>query len=177
MNKEKTITIIGIILIAIPFFTNWMSVEWEFLFFITAAILFGFFKIDSRILILPAILTLAFIPFLLIIKNQALAETLAIYVYYLLVVGVILQIVEYKRKSKNKLDLEILLKKEHIDILHLFGLAAIVGFGILYLFNKNFQKQFIIIFGVYALTILLYGVFYLLKQDKLQNPKTQRQEQ
>lgn len=175
MQKEK-ITLIGLILIAIPFFTDWMSVEWEFLFFIAAAILFWIFKIDSRILILPAILTLAFIPFLLINKLESLAETLAIYVYYLLVVGVILQIIEHIKKTNHLFTIEQLLKKIYLDYLHLFTLAGLLGLAILYIFNSNFSKEFAIMLGIYVLSTLLYGISYLLKQDNLQNKKIQMQE-
>ena len=169
-KKEKIIAAIGILLVTIPYLFDFASVEWEFLFFIGAVILYGIFRIDSRILILPAILTLAFLPFLLIVKLEALAETLAIYVYYLLVVGVILQIIEYKRK-KNKLLLEKFLKKKVIDYLHLFALAALTGFGILYLFNNKYTIQITMVFGVYSVTVLLYGIFYLIQQDKSQRKK------
>jgi hypothetical protein len=94
------INIIGIIL----FFQDKISIEWAFVFFILTTFLFGITKTDSRFLILPAILGLAYLPFLLIAKKEAFAENIAIFVYYWLVVGVILQIIEYKYVKHMNVD-------------------------------------------------------------------------
>ncbi|MEK6800968.1 MAG: hypothetical protein AABY05_03470 [Nanoarchaeota archaeon] len=80
------------------------SLEWAFLGFILISIIFYLVKIDSRFLIFPALLLLITLPFLLLFKQQAIAETIAVYVYYFLVVGVILQIIEHFKKTENSLS-------------------------------------------------------------------------
>jgi len=82
------------------------SVDWAFLGFIIAAVVIYDTKIDSRFMILPALLILGFIPFLLISKNNNIAETFAIFVYYFLVIGVFLEVVEYMKKTENSLVFE-----------------------------------------------------------------------
>jgi len=59
------------------------------------------FVIDSRIAAAVALILLSSIPFLLIGKKEHLAETMAIYAYYFLVITVITQIREYMRESKK----------------------------------------------------------------------------
>lgn len=86
--------------------TKTYSIEWAFLGFFIASVIIYDAKIDSRFLILPSLLLLSYIPFLLIGKFNVLAETIAIYVYYFLVCGVILQIIENIRKTENRLDFD-----------------------------------------------------------------------
>lgn len=78
--------------------TRYYSIEWAFLGFIIATVIVYDSKADSRFLILPSLLLLGYIPFLLIGKYNALAENIALYVYYFLVCGVVLQIIEHLRK-------------------------------------------------------------------------------
>jgi len=80
------------------------SIEWAFVGFVISAVVFAIAKIDSRFLIFPAILLLGYCPFLLIGKLDKFAENIAIYAYYFLVVGVVLQFVEYIRKIENRVD-------------------------------------------------------------------------
>jgi len=106
------------------------SVEWAFLGFVAGAVIFYDSKIDSRFLILPALLLLGYIPFLLIGKQNALAEIIAIYVYYFLVVGVGLQLVENFKDSKDLYDFEhsikkIMIKTNWNDLMIFFGFIAI----------------------------------------------------
>ena len=68
------------------------SLEWAFLGFLVIAVIFYDFKIDSRFLILPGIILLGYLPFLLVGYFNELAEVIAVYVYYFLVIGVVLQI-------------------------------------------------------------------------------------
>jgi hypothetical protein len=87
------------------------SVEWAFLGFIFITVLFYDFKIDSRFLILPALLLLGYLPFILMARYDPLAEQIAIYVYYFLVVGVFLQLAEHLQKTKNSLDFDRFIKE------------------------------------------------------------------
>ncbi len=58
---------------------------------------FLFYGWENRIIAGLALLSLASCPFLLIYKREDLAETMAIYAYYFLVMTVVLQIAELKR--------------------------------------------------------------------------------
>ena len=63
------------------------------------------FRWDGRIAIGCALALLLACPFLLMWKTQtlagAVAEIAAIYAYYFLVIGVVLQLVEYRRERKS----------------------------------------------------------------------------
>ena len=80
------------------------SIEWAFVMFIVVGILFYLFKIDSRFFILSAIMFLGYCPFLLILKLDVLAEIVAVYVYYFLVVGIILQFIESIKDREFDID-------------------------------------------------------------------------
>lgn len=54
-------------------------------------------KLSSRISAFLALLFLASCPILIILKNDALAETMAVYAYYLLVITVIQEIVSLRK--------------------------------------------------------------------------------
>lgn len=58
---------------------------------------------ENRIIAGLALVFLASCPFLLIYKKEALAEIMAIYAYYFLVMAVVLQIVELKRHPEEEL--------------------------------------------------------------------------
>jgi len=110
--------------------TNAYSIEWAFLGFMIAAVLFYDFKIDSRFLILPALLLLGYIPFLLMGAQKEIAETTAIYVYYFLVAGVVLQIIEHVKKIENSIDFDKIIKKliyriNWIIPITIFGLISV----------------------------------------------------
>lgn len=62
---------------------------------------FLFYGWESRIIATMALISLASCPFLLYFKKDALAETMAVYAYFFLVMTVVLQIVELKRETKN----------------------------------------------------------------------------
>jgi len=109
------------------------SIDWAFLFFVLLAGIFYFYKIDSRFLILPAILLLGYCPFLLIAKNNTLAENIAIYAYYFLVVGVLIQIIENFRNKEIKLNFTETLSKisKKINSFKLMidmGLVVVISF-------------------------------------------------
>lgn len=106
------------------------SLEWAFLGFLVIVVIFYDFKIDSRFLILPALLLLGYIPFLLIGAQKEIAETIAVFVYYFLVVGVVLQIIEHVKKIENSLDFdrimkEIIKKTNWIIPITIFGLISV----------------------------------------------------
>jgi hypothetical protein len=89
------------------FFVNrFYSVEWAFLGFIIAGVISYDSKIDSRFFLIPALIFLAYIPFLLIAQKNTIAENTAIYIYYFLIIGVVLQFIENSRNNKYSLELE-----------------------------------------------------------------------
>jgi hypothetical protein len=69
---------------------------------------FAFYDWDNRVIGVMALFSLATCPFLLSFKQDALAEKVAVYAYFFLVMTVVLQIIEYKRhpnlfkESKNE---------------------------------------------------------------------------
>lgn len=70
-----------------------------FIFYFFASIIY---KIDSRYPILAAIGSLILAAILLAQNKEALANKVAIYAYYFLVVGVLLNLVEYLRESRKE---------------------------------------------------------------------------
>ena len=98
--------------------------RWAFIPFIIAFFILLLFNIDSRFLIFPAILLLAYCPFLLIAKEVILAENIAILAFYFLIGGCILQILEYLRKKDNSLDFSETMKS--LFVLDLFSKLNII---------------------------------------------------
>jgi hypothetical protein len=145
--------------------SRFYSVEWAFLGFVIVAVLFYDFKIDSRFLILPAILFLGYVPFLLMGKQDAIAETTAIYVYYFLVVGVVLQLIEHLKKIENSLDFDKLMKRiiknvNWIPVLIIIGLVCIGillanRFYNLELWKWTFVYVFVVILIIYFIPALI----------------------
>ena len=135
-----------------------LNIESVFLFFIFAGFLCYFFDIDSRYLILPAILSLWLCPFLLVYELESLAETVAIYVYYFLVVGVILQFIEFKLDYKFRLEFEKL--KVIFTKFNLFlGLFWLVFFSIFHFLKfEKFTKAISLYLGVTFIIIYLVGL-------------------
>jgi len=64
-------------------------------------LLFLVYEWENRIIGVLALISLASCPFLLQFKKDALAEQIAVYAYFFLVMTVILQIVEYKRHPEK----------------------------------------------------------------------------
>ena len=58
---------------------------------------FAFYDWDNRVVGVLAVFTLMTCPILLQFKQDAYAETMAVYAYFFLVMTVALQIIEYKR--------------------------------------------------------------------------------
>jgi len=82
--------------------TNQKSlVEVSALFFLAYAVFSYVNKIDDRVMIVTALFFLASCPFLLVLKEDAKAELSAIYAYYALCTGVLLQLADYV-KNRDK---------------------------------------------------------------------------
>ena len=150
-----------ILIINIFLATKVYSVEWAFLGFIIATVLFYDFKIDSRFLILPALLLLGYIPFLLIGAQKEIAESIAVFVYYFLVVGVVLQIIEHVKKIENSIDFdgiikEILKKANWIILIMIFGLISV---GII-IGNRFINLEFWKWTSVYVFAVVMF--FYII---------------
>lgn len=152
------------------------SLEWAFLGFIMIAVVFYDFKIDSRFLILPAILLLGYIPFLLMISQQAMAENMAVFIYYFLVVGVLLQLVEYYKDVENRVDFSLFFKnlmkyrEKILNILSVWGIVTII----LIILNRFKSLELIKWSAIYVFIILL--IFYLVSgiiEDKEPTQKRQ----
>lgn len=118
------------------------SVEWAFLGFLAAAVVFYDSRIDSRFLIFPALLLLGYIPFLLIGKQNLVAETAAVYVYYFLVAGVGLQVAQFIQKNENSADFAesfmIFIKK--INWIYVLVVAGILNLAIIVL-NRFYELE------------------------------------
>lgn len=179
-NRKKhkinpyTILILGYFLLIINILlkTEFYSIEWAFLGFVIVAVLYYDFKVDSRFLILPAILLLGYVPFLLIGKQDAIAETVAIYVYYFLVVGVVLQLIEHVKKIENSVDFSRIMKKIVYKIRWIY---LIIPFGLIYiaiiLGNRFYNLELWKWTSVYVFAVIM--VFYVLSWIK---EDTQKQE-
>lgn len=99
---------------------------------------------DVRAYFVIALIFLASLPIFLILKQEYWAEQMAIYVYYLLCLGVIAQIVEYVRESRQQ-DKSVRLElnkwvKLNISGLTLIGVIILFSLGFYYL-NYKFTKQ------------------------------------
>ncbi len=150
------------------------SLEWAFLGFLIIAVIFYDFKIDSRFLILPALILLGYIPFLLIGSQKEIAENVAVYVYYFLVVGVVLQIIEYYKKIQNSIDFNKVIKtfiiKEKIpSIIPIWG-VIIIAIIIINRFRSVELLKWSSVY-VFALLLVFYAISYFQeqKQDTLES--------
>lgn len=88
--------ILGIILVIISIVCGiFWGISAGLLWFLFLA--FALYDWDNRVIGVMALISLASCPFLLSVKQDALAETMAVYAYFFLVMTVVLQIIEYKR--------------------------------------------------------------------------------
>ena len=62
--------------------------------------------VGSRVMAVPALFFLVLTPFALILKQESLAETFAIYAYYFLVMAVIMGIYEVRREKGDSIEHE-----------------------------------------------------------------------
>ena len=98
VKTKKKRGVLLLILIALAFWFWGLSSSLLWLLFLS----FLFYNWENRIIATMALLSLASCPFLLYFKKDALAETMAVYAYFFLVMTVFLQIVELKREQKNE---------------------------------------------------------------------------
>jgi len=100
ITKKNYLKIILIIVILIYILIKGIGV---INFFILAyALISVLFIIESRLAAGIALLFLTSCPILLILKKEGMAETMAIYVYYFLVITVLTQIREYMKENREE---------------------------------------------------------------------------
>ena len=143
------------------------SIEWAFLGFLLITVIFYDFKIDSRFLILPALLLLGYIPFLLIGAQKEIAEITAVYVYYFLVVGVALQIIEHCKKTENSIEFDkfietFISKEKTISLIAVWGVITIA----IIIFNRFKSVELLKWSSVYVFVVLVvfYAIAYFQEQ-------------
>jgi len=100
-TNSKKLKVIAILLFAIItnyFFFKWFELEAWYLVLITIFVLLTtFFDLDYRIAILGALICLITCPFLLTLKLNKMAEQITIFVYFLLISGVIIALIDLKK--------------------------------------------------------------------------------
>jgi hypothetical protein len=79
----------------------WLFLPWAYALFLTITMVWVAFRLDSRIIGGVALAFLLAIPALLLFGWQAQAETIAVYVFALLCITVLLQLVEFATQSKE----------------------------------------------------------------------------
>jgi len=102
IKKERWYWALVLIFIALLFIWHF---SFEAIIFLTLFVSFALYAWDSRILTGIALAFLISCPILLISKKEDIAEQMAVYAYFFLVMTVVLQIVEYlkaSRKSKEE---------------------------------------------------------------------------
>ena len=100
--SDRVTTVGKTILLIELFFIMLILIGTDTAFFWSLFLAFLFFAWDSRYVGALAILALTACPILLSLDLQEYAEQMAVYAYYLLVITVVLQIIEYKRPRKLK---------------------------------------------------------------------------
>lgn len=169
INCVMVLAVVYVIIIANSIIgIRYYSIEWAFLAFALAGVVFYDFRIDSRFMILPALLLLGYVPFLLIGKQDKIAETAAIYVYYFLVIGVAMQFAEYIKKSELKFEFDaaakkFLLKVKWTNLLILFGLANIVVILLNRIKYLELEKWTLIY--IYVLILIAYASASFIKKN------------
>jgi hypothetical protein len=150
------------------------SIEWAFLGFVVSAVVFYDSKIDSRFLIFPALLLLGYVPFLLIAKQSAFAETAAIYVYYFLVVGVGLQVIEHLKNTKNSVDFGSFIKRI-IYSKYLGEYIIFIGIisGLIIVINRFREIELLKWTFIYIFSVILvfYGISIISKKEEWDEEK------
>lgn len=164
MSHPYLVLFVGHLILAVTMILNhynYFSAEWALAGFIITTVLFYDFKIDSRFLILPALLLLAYIPFMLLGKYSDIAEQVAIFVYYLLATGICLQFIEFRNEKDLRLEFEAtinkILKQKYFEILIItVGLFS----AVIIILNRFFQFDFIKWTGIYLFFVML-GFYFV----------------
>ena len=73
----------------------------EVIAFAICLLIFVIRHLDSRLPVAAALATLVTIAILIVLENEAMVNRLAIYAFYLLVMGTILRLVEYSRGKQK----------------------------------------------------------------------------
>ncbi len=141
--------------------TKVYSIEWAFLGFVIGAVVFYDSFVDSRFLIFPALLLLGYVPFLIIGKQNALAETIAVYVYYFLVAGIGLQFAEYIKKAESRFDFDRFMRTflRESNWVFLVVASGIISASIIVL-NRFFEIEFLKWTSVYVFFVMF--IFYII---------------
>lgn len=167
INPSIVLAVSFVVIIINMFFSpRFYSLEWAFLAFLAITVVFYDFKIDSRFLILFGLVLLGFVPFLLLGAQNVIAETVAVYVYYFLVVGVALQIVEYYRKTENSVGLSEMLKRinreKALYAVSIWGVITII----IIIYNRFSSVELVKWSSVYFFVLLavVYAVLYFQEQ-------------
>ena len=92
---------IGTIIVVLAYFLQ-RGISVVNFFVLAYALISILFIVESRIAAAIALFFLASCPILLIYKKEGVAETMAIYAYYFLVITVVTQIREYMREDRTK---------------------------------------------------------------------------
>ncbi|MFH1744581.1 MAG: LytR C-terminal domain-containing protein [bacterium] len=149
IRKKKSSTILLIIILFL--FLIWKS-NIELFIFSMIFFIFLLYNWNSRILGWPISLFLASCPFFLMAKKQDLAEQMAIYAYYFLIITVILQIIELIKKEPTgfqdiQYEEEIVEEKESAKSQKIKNIIKKLN-------NKK------IIFAIVAIAFVSSGAFY-----------------
>ncbi len=89
--------LLSIFIGSISFFSLEIKTEYLILLYLIVSFVL---RVDSRVSIGFALLLLSLCPFLLIFDYSKLAETVAVYVWYFLAVGIVIQVFEYIREVR-----------------------------------------------------------------------------
>ncbi|MCK5320533.1 hypothetical protein KAJ61_04040 [Candidatus Parcubacteria bacterium] len=103
IKKKKTYGGLLIIFFALIFWKISLSAALLWVLFFS----FLFYKWENRVIIALALLCLIICPFLLAGGKQEIAEIMAVYAYYFLAMGVILQIIEFKQNPDGVTEKQI----------------------------------------------------------------------
>lgn len=99
-DVRKEYLYVFLICIGVALLSLW-GFKIETIIFSALFALFAYYSWDNRVTATGALVCLAICPVLLILKQDAYAEVVAIYAYYFLIVTVLLQLIEYKRHPEN----------------------------------------------------------------------------
>ena len=140
---------------------NLISFEWLFLIYFIVFLLFLVNKIDARYFIFNAILLLWLAPFLLVYKLDA--EPAAIYAYYFLIIGVILQIIEFKINYKVNQNFSKLQISRGFSLIQcLIWIIVFIVSNIMHL--RSIIKSFsLYLFSIFFILYLIKSLIYFSK--------------
>ena len=143
---------------------NFLSIEWLFLPFVLSGLIFYFFRIDSRYFILSAVLLLGLCPFLLIYGLEKNAEATATYIYYFLVIGILLRILEFKFNYKEHVGLETIAHFWFNHKMIYFSVFWAILFICSYIFNLANTSKAMSLYLSIAFLIIYYLKFLTNKE-------------